>query len=100
MMIPDAVTAAPELYKTVLDNHRVRVVAMRGRPGTKTAFHSHPSQVAIAMSDGAFRFTSADGQFFDVMLQSGQVMFLDPTEHTTEVIGANEASVLLVELKD
>ena len=98
-MIPDAVTAAPQLYKTVLDNDRVRVVAMRGMPGTKTALHSHPSQVAIAMSDGAFRFTSPDGQSFEVSLQTGQVMFLDPTEHTTEVIGKGEASVLLVELK-
>ncbi len=98
-MAADAVKAAPETYRMLLENDRVRVLEARARPGFKTAMHSHPAHVAVAIRDGTFRFTMADGQSVDVELRAGQALYLDPVEHTTEMTGTGEAHVILVELK-
>ena len=98
-MSSDAVIVASHLYKVLLENDRVRVLEVRASPGIKTELHTHPSQVAVAISDGQYRFTSPEGQGMDVQLHPGQAMFLDPVEHTTEIIGTREAHVVLVELK-
>ncbi len=98
-MTADAVTVAPELYKVVPENDRVRMLEVRANPSIKTAMHTHPSQVANGLSDGQYRFTSPDGQSAEVELKAGEVLYMDPVEHTTEVIGTQEAHVILVELK-
>ena len=95
----DAVTVAPHAYKVVLENDRVRVLEFRANPGAKTAMHSHPALVYIALTDGQYRFTVPDGQTMDAELKAGQAMYLDPVEHTTEITGTTEARGLLVELK-
>ena len=98
-MTADAVTVAPDVYRVVLENDRVRVLEARADPGAKTEMHTHPSQVAIAIIDGRFRFSSPDGESVEVELKAGEVMYLDPVEHTTEILGTKEAHVILVELK-
>jgi hypothetical protein len=55
--------------------------------------------VAIALTDGKYRFTSPDGQPIEAELKAGQAMYLDPVEHTTEILGSAESRILLVELK-
>jgi beta-alanine degradation protein BauB len=95
----DAVTVAPHIYKVVLENDRVRVLEVRAKPGDKTEMHSHPANVAIAITDGKFRFTSPDGQTMEAELQAGQAMYFDAVEHAGEFMGTNEARALLVELK-
>ena len=95
----DAVAVAPHFYKVVLESDRVRVLEFRGTPGDKTELHSHPAMVAIALTDGKYRFTSPDGQTMDVELTAGQAMYLDAVEHATEIAGTTEAHGLLVELK-
>ncbi len=98
-MAGDAVTVAPHLYHVVLENDRMRVLDMRGKPGDKTEMHAHPAQVAIAITDGSYRFTLPDGQTIDAELTAGQAMYLDPVEHTTKITGTTEAHALLIELK-
>ena len=95
----DAITVAPHLYKVLLDNDRVRVLEVRGQPGTKSALHTHPSYVVVAISDGQYRFTSPDGQSMDVKLKAGWAGFFGPVEHTTEIIGTSEGHAVLIELK-
>jgi hypothetical protein len=98
-MAEDAVTVAPHFYRVVLENDRVRVLEVRGNPGDKTELHSHPTQVAVGISDSKFRFTSPDGQTMEAELKAGQAMYLDPVEHTSEITGTTEAHAFLVELK-
>jgi quercetin dioxygenase-like cupin family protein len=98
-MAGDAVTVAPHLYIVVLENDRVRVLNVRGKPGDKSARHSHPAYVAIAITDGKFRFTSPDGQAMEAEFKAGQAMYLDPVEHMTEIMGTTVAHVVLIELK-
>lgn len=95
----DAVTTAPHIYKVVLENDRVRVLEVLGKPGDKTEMHSHPANVAIAITDGKFRFTSPDGKTLEAELKAGQAMYFDALEHAGEFTGTSEARALLVELK-
>ena len=94
----DAITIAPHFDKVVLENDRVRVLEFRGTPGDKTELHSHPTIVAIALTDGKYRFTSPESQTTDVELTAGQAMYLDAVEHAMEIAGTTEARGLLVEL--
>ena len=95
----DAVTVAPHLYKVLLDNDRVRVLEVRAQPGTKSALHTHPAYVAVAISDGQYRFTSPDGKNIEIKLTAGQAGFFGAVEHATEIIGTSEGHIVLIELK-
>jgi quercetin dioxygenase-like cupin family protein len=98
-MSQDAVTVAPHAYKVVLENDRVRVLEFRAKPGDKTEMHTHPHAVAISLADASFKFTSPDGQSSTAELTMGQVIYQEAIEHTTEIVGDNEARALIVELK-
>lgn len=95
----DAVTAAPHIYKVVLENERVRVLEVRGQPGDRTEMHSHPANVAIAITGGKYRFASPDGQTMEAELKAGQAMYFDAVEHAGEFMGDGESLAVLVELK-
>ena len=98
-MPEDAIKIAPDAYKVVLENDRVRVLEYRGGPGAKTEMHSHPAVVACPLSGGKFKFTSPDGQTMEVEMNVGDAMYLDAVDHATENIGTGEARVIIVELK-
>jgi beta-alanine degradation protein BauB len=70
----DAVTAAPHVYKVVLENDRVRVLEARAQPGGRTEMHSHPANVTIAITDGKYRFTPPDGRTTEAELKAGQAV--------------------------
>ena len=95
----DAVTVAPDHYKVVEENDRVRILEFRGNKGDKTAMHSHPAVVAIAVSSAEVRFTLAGGQTMEISLNAGQAMYMDAADHATEILGSSPAHVILVELK-
>ena len=95
----DAVTVAPDHYKVVEENDRVRILEFRGNGGDKTAMHSHPAVVAVALSSAEVRFTVPGGQTREVSLNRGQAMYVDAADHATEILGSAEAHVILVELK-
>jgi beta-alanine degradation protein BauB len=98
-MAGDAVTVAPHMYKVVLENDRVRVLEVQAKPGDKTEMHSHPAQVAIAITDSQLKFTTSDGKTMETELKAGRAMYVPPVEHTTEITGSTEAHLLVVELK-
>ena len=95
----DAVTAAPDHYKVVEENDRIRILEFRGSTGDKTAMHSHPAVVAIALSSAEVRFTLPGGQSMEIELNAGQAMYMDAADHSTEILSSSEAHVILVELK-
>ena len=95
----DAVTIAPDQYSVVEDNDRVRILEFRGSPGAVSKTHSHPAVVAVAVSDGKFRFTLPNGQSMDIEMKSGMAMYQDASDHAVEVLGSSDAHVILRELK-
>ena len=98
-MAGDPVTVAPHVYKTVLENDRVRVLEAGGSPGLNTGMHTHPNLVAIALTETKMKFTFPGGESAEAELKAGEVMYLDPVEHTVELLGSGEGRLILVELK-
>jgi quercetin dioxygenase-like cupin family protein len=95
----DALAIAPHLYKVVLENEQVRVLEVKASPGVASEMHSHPSYVAIAITDSQMKFTLPDGKSIEVEIKAGQSRFSGPLDHATEIAGNHDAHLLLVELK-
>ncbi len=95
----DAAVVAPDSYKVLLDNDRVRVLEYQIKPGKKDAMHSHPAYIVFSITPGKFMFTLPDGKTMVRELKAGGVMFLEAETHSTENMGA-EANGLIIELKE
>ena len=99
MAAKDAVEVAPHVYKSVIENDRVRVLESKMAPGSSTEMHHHPAVVAVALTNAKVRFTLGDGQTMEAELKEGDSMYLEAVDHATENIGDNDIHVMLVELK-
>ena len=95
----DAVSIAPDQYKVLVENDRVRVLEARYRAGVKSRMHSHPDMVAVALTPAKVKFTLANRQTAEVELRAGETMFAPGQDHTAENTGTSEFRVILVELK-
>jgi len=98
--IPDALQAAPNVYKLLMENDRVRVLDVLVKPGEKTKLHSHPDRVVYVLTDHILKFTSADGESKELELKTGQVLWIEAGAHTTENTGKTVAHNIAVELKE
>ena len=98
-MAGDAVKVAADNYKVILENDRVRLLEYRGKPGDKTAMHSHPDVLVYPLTAGKFKFTVPNGESFEIDIKAGEAMFAEAQDHSTENTGTAEARILLVELK-
>ncbi len=96
----DALKVAPDLYKVLLENNKVRVLELRIKPGRKVEMHSHPSMLVYCLSDAKNRFTFPDGRIQDIQLKNGEVRWMEPFSHTGENIGKTETHLILVEFKE
>ena len=94
----DAVSVAPDTYKVVFENDRVRILEFNGSVGNVTAMHSHPDVVAVGIDALKVKFTLENGQTMDAELSAGDAMFMDGHSHATEVTGGG-GKAILVELK-
>jgi len=98
-MSQDAAKVAPESYKVLLENDRVRVLEFRIKPGMKNAMHSHPDIIVYRFTSGKIKFTLPDGKTFNRETKAGEVLFIEAETHTTENVGCTESHGLLIELK-
>ncbi len=98
-MAQDAAKVAPESYKVLLENDRVRVLEFRNKPGMKDAMHSHPAYIVYAFTPGKLKFTLPDGKTFDREINANEVSFNEAETHTVENLGSTEVHGLLIELK-
>jgi quercetin dioxygenase-like cupin family protein len=96
----DALHAAPNVTKLLMENDRVRVFDVRFKPGEKTPMHSHPDHVMYAFNDGKLRLTPANGKTKEVAVKAGQAVWMDATSHTAENPGKNDLHFVAVELKE
>ncbi len=96
----DVVKVAPQAYKVLFENSRVRVLEYRGKPGDRTPMHSHPAYLVYAFDANAVKFTASDGTVTERTSKAGQVNWNDGETHSSENVGKHEAHVLIVELKE
>ena len=89
----------PQLYSTVFENDRVRVLAYHDRAGDRTTPHRHPDSVMITLSSFQRRVSSG-GRQVDVEFDAGAVRWLAAQEHVGENTGSTDTDVIFVELKE
>lgn len=94
----DAVIAAPEIHRVVVDNSYVRVLETRFAAGRVVPLHAHPARVVVVLSPSRMRIKTGDGKVEIADLRAGEVFWSDATEHSMEVI-TGEAHEIETELK-
>lgn len=95
----DPTVASPELYATVFENDRVRVLKYRDKPGDQTKPHTHPDSVMVTLSSFRRRI-SAGGRSVEVELPAGEARWVGAQEHSGENIGDTETVSIFIELKE
>lgn len=96
----DPLAVAPDMYRLVFENERVRVMEVSFQPGQKIAPHSHPDHFAYVLEPGQLRISKTDGSAMDADLQVGQVLWIPAETHWAENIGTSVVRVLVSELKE
>ena len=103
----DAMKAAPEHHKLLLENDSVRVLETRIRPGERTAVHSHPwpaVQYLVSFSD-FIRYDPEGKVLFDSRNMAtkpppGAALWSPPVPlHYIQNVGSGDLLVIAVELK-
>lgn len=83
--LPDAVEAAPLVYKVVLENDQMRVLSATYAPGTKVPMHRHPDHVVFPLTAGK-------------RMAAGAAVFERAGTHGGEVAAPSATRALVVEL--
>lgn len=95
----DALTAAPSVYKKVLDNERMRVLEARLKPGAKVPLHSHPDHMIYMQTDGSIVLKLPGKTPYEMTLNAGEALFLTAQTRAEENDSDKEVRFLVVELK-
>ena len=95
----DAVAVAPDVYKVVFENDRVRVLEVRADPGAASPMHGHPDSVMHAVVDAHIVVTSPDGGEQRVDVPSGATFWNGATVHAVRNVGEDAVHFVRVELK-
>jgi quercetin dioxygenase-like cupin family protein len=98
--ILDALHAASNVSKLIMENDRVRVFDAWFKPGEKAAMHKHPDHVMYIFNDGKLKLTTLQGETQEVDLKAGQAIWMDAVSHTAENLGKTDFHFLVVELKE
>ncbi len=96
----DPVKVAPNHYKVLLENDRVRVLEITYKPGEKAAMHSHPASVNYYLSDFKAKFTFPDGKTANIEGKKGVAEWHDAFTHAAENIDTTVIHLIAVELKE
>lgn len=95
----DPTEASPDLYTTVFENDRVRVLKYRDKPGDCTEAHIHPDSVMVTLSAFRRRISSGDRRV-EVEIPAGAVRWVGAQEHSGENIGDTDTISIFIELKE
>ncbi len=95
----DAVSVAPNVYSTLFENDRVRVLKISTEPGSGSETHGHPDMVVYAVTDCDWDLTTAEGEVVKVHVPAGDVFYQDATTHSAVDIGSTGSVAIAVELK-
>ena len=100
VLAQDPVKVAPDAYKVLLDNERVRVLSVTMKPGGKSPMHSHPANIVYTLNDSKVRFTTPEGKSVDVDLKAGNCIWNEAQTHASENLGTTPVRALVIELKE
>ena len=95
----DPVEVAPDVYKVLFENDRVRVLEITMNPGAKSDMHWHPDSVNYALAGGEVAMTLPDASTMDMKVEPGGVVWQPAGDHAVVSTGASQVKVVAVELK-
>lgn len=90
---------APNVFREVLNNPRVRILEANFRPGARVAAHSHPEHVVYMLTDGTLIIRQAGKTPYDMAFTAGQALMLPAQTRAVENEGDKAVRALIVELK-
>ncbi|PYL81848.1 MAG: hypothetical protein DMF21_03575 [Verrucomicrobia bacterium] len=96
----DPVKVAPQNYKVLLENDRVRVLEALLKPSDRTPQHSHPTRVVYSLSDHSAIFRSPEGRVTHSVSKAGDTVWRDRVIHSEENDGKTDSHAILVEFKE
>lgn len=96
----DAVSIAPDVYRVIFENERVRVLVVTAEPGTKSPMHGHPDSVMHALSDASIVVTSEHGEGHAAEVAAGATFWNAATTHSVGNVGSGNLHFIRVELKE
>ena len=96
----DPLEVAPDMYKLIYENDRVRVMQVTFQVGEKVAEHSHPDHFVYVLEGGNVKITKADGTVTDVELKVGDVVWINAETHWAINTGTTPVRLLVTELKE
>ena len=97
---PDPLQMAPDHYKVVFENERVRVLSFHSSPGDKWGLHSHPDAVTVSLSDYKLRNVVPGSEPTVIERKRGEAYWIPARSHTGENIGTTDMDSIIVELKE
>ena len=95
----DPVKVDPKHYSVVSENDQVRILKVHYGAHEKSVMHSHPSSVAVFLTDGTSHFTFPDGKTSDMKVKAGDAVYVPAVTHLPEDQGDKPFELILVELK-
>jgi quercetin dioxygenase-like cupin family protein len=95
---PDAIKAAPNLYKVISDTMGIRIVEADYKPGDSSALHSHPDYAIYAAEGGTATFYGKDGTKMVNEMKTGVIMVRAGEVHSVKNTGKTNIKVILVEV--
>lgn len=98
-LVRDPVQVAPNVYKVLFENDRVRLLEVHQKPGDASPMHGHPDSLIYSLSDGKVTFTLPTGQSLEVELHTGDTIWQESQEHAVRNSGATDLVGLVFELK-
>lgn len=96
----DPLQVAPDMYRLLMENERVRVMEVTFGPGKKIAKHSHPDHFVYVVEAGTIKISKPDGTFSDATVKVGDVMWIPAETHWAENTGATTVRLVVTELKE
>lgn len=95
----DPLDVAPDMYKKLFENEKVRVMEVQFAPGQAIPEHSHPDHFVYVLQPGQLRISKPDGSATDADLQPGAVVWMSAETHSAVNTGATPVDLLVVEIK-
>ncbi|RIL04517.1 MAG: hypothetical protein DCC75_12555, partial [Proteobacteria bacterium] len=91
----DPLTVAPDMYKLLFENDKVRVMEVTFKPGQKIAEHSHPDHFVFVKEPGKLKISKPDGTSSDADLKSEQVIWIPSESHWAENTGSTTVQLVV-----
>lgn len=95
----DPLKVAPKNYSLKFENEDVRVFEFSGKPGDRIGTHRLSKRVIHVLSGGTLEVFDPQGKPKELVLQTGESVWMNPALQSARVVGENEIRTVVVEMK-